>query len=64
MRDPKRIEKVLDGIREVWTANPDLRFFQLVEMLKWRIKSEPDFDAFHLEDEELIAKAFGTEIKD
>jgi len=62
MRDSKRIEKVLDVIREVWNANPDLRFPQFVEMLKLRIKREPDFDAFHLEYEELIAKAFGKEV--
>lgn len=29
-RDPDRIDVVLDEIRRVWTANPDLRLSQLV----------------------------------
>ena len=30
MRDPKRIEKVLAEIREIWEKYPDLRLGQLI----------------------------------
>jgi hypothetical protein len=30
MRDPERIDKVLEVIRIIWKANPDLRLTQLV----------------------------------
>jgi len=30
MRDPRRIETLLDALREVWTRNPDLRLGQLL----------------------------------
>ncbi len=30
MRDPARIEKVLNKIREIWYTNPDLRLCQLL----------------------------------
>lgn len=33
MRDPERIERILDSIKTAWKANPDLRFFQLIESL-------------------------------
>ena len=31
MRDPKRIEIILNLLKEVWESSPDLRFLQLVE---------------------------------
>ena len=30
MRDPKRIEPMLDLIRKIWTTDPDLRLMQLL----------------------------------
>lgn len=30
MRDPKRIDKVLDVVKQAWAKNPDLRFGQLI----------------------------------
>ena len=30
MRDPERIPKVLEAIREVWERNPNLRLGQIV----------------------------------
>jgi uncharacterized protein YihD (DUF1040 family) len=30
MRDPARIDQVLDVLRRVWTKNPDLRLGQLI----------------------------------
>lgn len=30
MRDPKRIDKVCDELKEIWSELPDWRFFQLM----------------------------------
>jgi uncharacterized protein YihD (DUF1040 family) len=30
MRDPKRIDKIIDSLEELWLKNPDLRFGQLI----------------------------------
>ena len=51
MRDPKRIEKVLSMIRSYWLTNPDLRFFQVVEIIKSKLGQE---DCFYVEDEDLL----------
>jgi uncharacterized protein YihD (DUF1040 family) len=51
VRDPKRIEKVLSMVRNVWLENPDLRFFQVVEILKSQVGQE---DCFYIEDETLL----------
>ena len=48
MKDINRIKVVLNLIEKIWTKYPDLRFFQMLEL----IKKEPD--SFYLEDEELI----------
>ena len=34
MRDPARIERILDKIKEIWVRQPDTRFNQLVHNLK------------------------------
>lgn len=33
MRNPKRIDRIVDKLRTAWHASPDLRFGQLVDML-------------------------------
>lgn len=30
MRDPKRIDVIIQGIRDLWKKNPQLRFGQLI----------------------------------
>ena len=30
MRDPNRIEIILDGLKEIWKKSPDQRFLQLI----------------------------------
>lgn len=30
MRDPKRIDRILPIVEEIWKANPDLRLTQLI----------------------------------
>jgi len=46
MRDPKRIDKLLDTIRIIWKANPDLRWQQLMDYI------DSNDSKFHMEDEE------------
>ena len=58
MRDPKRISEALELINEIWSKNPDLRFFQLLDHLtyKYKVYSEvQDVDLFNLEDDKFIA---------
>jgi hypothetical protein len=53
MRDPARIDPMLSLIREIWTADPDLRLAQLiVNALR---PEEPCPQVFHAEDERLEA---------
>ena len=60
MRDPKRIPKVLDQLRDYWTTHPDLRFFQVVEHMKTRVQKANecedwgDFDPFYTKDEQAL----------
>lgn len=50
MRDPKRIDEILNELREVWMANPDLRLGQLVvNVVK---PKEPTPEVFYIEDDE------------
>lgn len=51
MRDPKRIERVLGRIREVWLTYPDLRLTQLI-MNVLEMSSDP----YHVEDDVLEKK--------
>ena len=60
MRDPKRIEKVLNEIRGMWHQYPDLRLGQLL------YNSTPTGkDIFYVEDEDLVLnlKRYCKEIK-
>lgn len=54
MRDPKRIESVLDQIREIWEQVPDWRLGQLiVNAVK---PGEPCPEVFYIEDTKLEHK--------
>jgi uncharacterized protein YihD (DUF1040 family) len=35
MRNPERIDRILNLIREIWNQQPDTRFLQLVDNLTW-----------------------------
>lgn len=50
MRDPKRIEEVLQQVRTYWCQNPDLRLGQILTILS------RNTDVFYLEDDELIKR--------
>jgi uncharacterized protein YihD (DUF1040 family) len=48
MRDPARIPRILDLVREIWCKNPDLRLSQLI-MNSLGI----NFDPYYIEDDKL-----------
>lgn len=39
-RDPKRIKRIMDLLETIWEENPDMRFFQLMEMLQHKYSSK------------------------
>lgn len=47
MRDPKRIDNILNRIKVIWKSHPDLRFIQLI------LNSVDDY---YLEDDDFIEK--------
>lgn len=52
MRNPDRIDPIVDRLREAWKANPDLRLTQLV----WNLASSPGETAprfYNTEDDDL-----------
>jgi hypothetical protein len=58
MRDYNRIRRILQKIMDVWGLNPDLRFFQVVELIKMGLieagySSLSNEDFFYLEDGDL-----------
>lgn len=53
MRDPARIDAMLERLRQVWQAHPDLRLGQLVQNAA-RIKASELQDVFYIEDEALF----------
>lgn len=58
MRDPDRINRIIDVIRRYWLANPDLRFGQIVVNMtpdRFDRKDNEGFrfaDPYHVEDDE------------
>ena len=55
MRDPKRIDEILNAVKTVWEQYPDWRFGQLVVNVL-------GVDPFYIEDEIILA-AFQANIK-
>jgi hypothetical protein len=53
MRDPARIEVLLNALREAWLKDPDMRFGQL--LVNHARLGEPCPEVFHLEDDQLLA---------
>ena len=49
MRDPERIDEMLDLIREVWQSNPDLRLGQLIVNAA-RMREPTTENIFYIED--------------
>lgn len=53
MRDPKRIYKFCNELASMWSSVPDLRFGQLIEILRTEAKRD-GFDPFVMEDDEAL----------
>jgi hypothetical protein len=49
MRDPKRIDRILDKVKTLWKSYPDQRLLQLFDNY---LTSQFDGDLFFVEDEE------------
>lgn len=52
MRDPKRIDRIIELLRAYWHTYPDLRFFQMILALEKRLFEEETINLFFLEDED------------
>ena len=66
MRNPERIDKILEKIREVWHRNPDLRLGQLVSVVTTLDHVWPEgSDIFFIEDDVFLKKLgkFNDELK-
>lgn len=53
MRDPNRIDEVLEALREYWVAHPDMRLGQILVNL---IGAKFAVDIFYVEDDVLLEK--------
>lgn len=53
MRDPKRIDKFCDLLKEIWKRVPDWRFGQLISNLGRQLEWTPG-GFFYMEDEEFM----------
>jgi uncharacterized protein YihD (DUF1040 family) len=51
MRDPNRIAHLLVLLGKYWKLNSDLRFAQIIEILKSKLGTD---DMFYVEDDDLI----------
>lgn len=50
MRDPERIDKILNHIKSIWKKNPDLRLMQLLINC---LDPKEESIAYYIEDEEI-----------
>jgi hypothetical protein len=48
MRNPDRIDPILNELNRIWKECPDLRFFQLI----WSLTKGKDL--FHMEDDKVL----------
>ncbi len=53
MRDPERIDSILEQLRTIWQREPDLRLGQLIVIATK--PSESCLEVFNIEDERLAA---------
>lgn len=51
MRDPKRIDHVLNELEKYWKANPDLRLGQIISNMTTALGR---IDCFHIEDDDMV----------
>jgi hypothetical protein len=53
VRDPRRIDVMLQLLRDVWMRSPDMRLGQLISCC---VPERFDMDPFYVEDDELFAR--------
>jgi uncharacterized protein YihD (DUF1040 family) len=53
MRDPKRIDEILEVIGNLWKEHPDIRLCQLLSNKLYEINDLPSW-FFYLEDDKLL----------
>jgi len=61
LRDPERIDRILEKVRKAWKGNTDLRLCQLLSIAAIAGSKYPKNDLFYLEDDKLeegVEKAF------
>lgn len=51
-RDPRRIERILEKLKKLWEAEPDLRLTQLVVNIAEDVGCSEIHHVFYLDDEE------------
>ena len=52
MRDEKRIDIIIEGLRETWKKHPDLRFLQLISNMVYPIENtRGPCSIFNIEDD-------------
>lgn len=59
MRDPARIDPLIEVLRRIWKANPNLRMCQIIYNIMSIVVPEPDGDVkmtslFYLEDDKML----------
>jgi hypothetical protein len=60
MRDPARIEKILEVVRGVWERYPDLRLGQLIG----NAADIRNVDSYYIEDDDLEDELWGMIVQD
>lgn len=53
MKDPNRIDPIIEALRRAWKASPELRLGQLIEAQA--LFGEPEVDPYYVEDDEMLA---------
>lgn len=53
MRDPKRINPIIERLRAIWLSSPDLRLSQLILNV---CEGKQSLDAYNWEDDKFIEK--------
>lgn len=54
MRDPNRIDKFCDELKELWHKTPDMRFGQFMSNVLSEVCSSTNKDIFYIEDESMM----------
>lgn len=56
MRDPRRIDRLCNELKVIWSQVPDWRFTQLISNISnaWNVTKPNACDTFYVEDEEFI----------